>query len=95
MSEILSEARLDLCLYHLRFCKTRSLAQELIEKNRVRVNGEKISKSSRKVREGDVLVFPAHNKIYSIKIMGIPSKRVGAAIAQNLYREIENQSIGA
>ncbi len=94
MSEALTELRLDLCLYNLRFCKTRALAQELIEKGRVRINGEKTHKSARKVHVGDCLVFPAHGEIFAIEILGLPPKRVGAAIAQTQFQSIENEIIG-
>ncbi len=86
------ELRLDLCLHNLRFCKTRALAQELIAKGRVRVNGQACKKSSRKIRSGDILVFPAHQKIYAIEIIALPTKRQGASIAEQLYKILENSA---
>ncbi len=88
MNAALIELRLDLCLYYLRFCKTRALAQTLIEKGRVRVNGEKTHKSARKIRIGDNLVFPAHGQIFAIKIITLPERRLGAALAQSQYQII-------
>ncbi len=92
MSESKEELRLDLCLFNLRFCKTREQAQSLIEKGRVRVNGQRVSRSSRKVRAGDVLVFPAHRQIFSIEVLGLPGKRVGAAIAQMQYKNSQSEA---
>ncbi len=89
MTKEADELRLDLCLYNLRFCKTRPQAQALIEKGRVRVNQMRAQRPSRKIRKGDVLVFPAHNQIFAIEILGLPEKRVGAEIAQSLYQKIE------
>lgn len=87
MSEILTEQRIDQCLYHLRFFKTRALAQTLIEKGRVRINGTRIYKSSRKVKIGDVLVFAQGDNIRSIKVTGFLAKREGPANAQANYEE--------
>lgn len=81
--------RLDLTLCNLRFFKTRALAQEFIAKGRVRINGEKVTKSSRLVRIGDKLVFVVNNHVHAIEILGLVDRRVGAPIAQTLYSVVD------
>lgn len=81
------EQRIDQCLYHLRFFHTRALAQSLIEKGRVRINGGRVYKSSRKVKIGDILVFAQGDQIRSIKILGLLDARASAPIAQSQYVE--------
>ncbi len=87
MSDAITEQRIDQCLYHLRFFKTRALAQALIEKGRVRINGTRVYKSSRKVKINDVLVFAQGDKIRSIKVTGFLASREGPANAQAKYEE--------
>lgn len=69
------------------------MAQALIEKGRLRVNGVKVEKPARKLRIGDVLVFPQGREIRSIRVLGFTEKRVGASIAQGLYENIDDFSL--
>ena len=87
MRDDIIEQRLDQCLYHLRFFKTRALAQTLIEKGRVRINGARVYKSSRKVKINDVLVFAQGDHIRSIKVTGFLASRESAPNAQANYEE--------
>ena len=86
---VLEDQRIDQCLFHLRFFKTRAMAQALIEKGRIRVNGERVRKSSRKVRVGDILVFPQGDQIRSVKLLGFCEAREAATIAQVNYEDIQ------
>ena len=56
MSEAKPGLRIDKWLWQARFFKTRSLAAKLVQSGKLRLNGELISKPSRVVSEGDVLL---------------------------------------
>jgi ribosomal protein S4 len=44
---LLSETlRIDKWLFHARFCKTRTIAQEKAEAGRIRLNGQRVEKAS-------------------------------------------------
>lgn len=68
--------RIDKWLFHARFIKSRALATKLVNSKRIRVNGEKISKASYKLRIDDVLTFDLNDHIIVIQILGInPTRR--------------------
>ncbi len=71
--------RIDKFLWSVRFYKTRSIAADEIKKNRVSV-GENIVKSSREVREGDVIKIRKNQINYKIKVLQIPKSRLGAKL---------------
>lgn len=81
--------RLDRWLWYGRFLKSRSLAAKLVDTGRIRVNGEKITKASRLVRQNDVLTFPLGDHIRVIKIIDLGTRRGPAAEAQALYEDLE------
>lgn len=81
--------RLDKWLWQARFCKSRSLAAELIEAGSVRVNGTRITKPGRDVSEGDTLTFPQGNRIRVIRVIAIGIRRGAATEAQALYLDLE------
>ncbi len=88
MSEI-TEQRIDLTLYTLRFFKTRALAAAQVQKGRIKVNGIKVMKASKKIHLGDVIVFKFGVRIVTIRILGLTSKRPSAQIAQALYEILD------
>ena len=71
--------RIDKYLWCIRFFKTRSIAAEEIKKNRVHI-GEGAVKSSREVREGDVIKIRKNQIDYKIKVLQIPKSRIGAKL---------------
>jgi len=80
--------RLDKWLWYARFCKTRSLAAELVSAARVRVNGAPVSKPARTVAPGDVLTLPADGTIRVVRIVALGTRRGPASEAAALYVEI-------
>jgi ribosome-associated heat shock protein Hsp15 len=79
--------RLDKWLWAARFFKTRALAVEAINKNRVDVN-DQTAKPSREVRVGDLLTLrdpgvPARQ----FEVLGVSGVRGPAPVAQQLYVE--------
>ena len=71
--------RIDKFLWCVRFYKTRSIAADEIKKNRVSLAGQPV-KSSREVREGDVIKIRKNQIDYQMKILQIPKSRIGAKL---------------
>ncbi len=71
--------RIDKFLWSIRFYKTRTKATEEVKKNRVSI-GDKVVKSSKEVREGDVLKIRKNQIDYKIKVLNIPKSRLGAKL---------------
>lgn len=72
----ISAQRIDKWLFHARFIKSRALATKLVNSKRIRVNGEKISKASYKLKITDILTFDLNDRIMVIEILGInPTRR--------------------
>ena len=79
--------RLDKWLFFARVCKTRALAQKLIERGQVTINGARVSKPSVSVRLTDVLVIVIGpiKRILSVKDLG--TRRGPAPEARLLFDE--------
>ena len=82
MSESL---RIDKWLFHARFCKTRSLAQDKAEGGRIRLNGQRVEKASANVRVGDVLTLAVGGKVIALRVLQLGERRGPAKEAQTLY----------
>lgn len=79
--------RIDKWLWAARFFKTRSLACEAVERERVRINNQPV-KPAREVRIGD-LVSVRHDlaDLRTVTVRGLSMVRGPAAVAQALYEE--------
>ena len=88
MSEAAEKLRADKWLWQARFFKTRSLSAKLITGSHLRVNSEKVVKTSATVKVGDVLTFPQGDHIRVIKVDGIGTRRGPASEAQTLYTDL-------
>lgn len=71
--------RIDKFLWCIRFYKTRSIAAEEIKKNRVSI-GTSAVKSSKEVKEGDIIKIRKNQIDYKIKVTQIPKSRMGAKL---------------
>lgn len=80
--------RVDKYLWFTRFFKTRSLATKRANGGRIRINGNKIKKSSDTVRIGDILTFAQGNEIRVIRVLNLGTRRGPAQEAQSLYEDI-------
>lgn len=69
--------RIDKFLWCVRFYKTRSIATDEIKKNRVSL-GNSVVKSSKEVKEGDLIKIRKNQIDYQIKVTQIPKSRIGA-----------------
>lgn len=87
-----SNMRLDVFLKISRLVPRRTLAQEMCEGGKVKVNGLR-AKSAREVREGDLLTISARGKLTTIKIAKVPAKPPSKRDAASLYETIESQQL--
>lgn len=85
--------RLDKWLWHARITKTRTLAQKLIESGAVRVNGQRVLDSDRRVGAGDGLTIQIHTRLRVLRIAAIADRRGSAPVAATLYEDISPQGL--
>ncbi|MDO5616679.1 MAG: S4 domain-containing protein [Cruoricaptor ignavus] len=71
--------RIDKFLWSVRIYKTRNIASEEIKKNRISI-GENAVKSSKEVKEGDIIKIRKNQIDYKIKVLQIPKSRIGAKL---------------
>ncbi len=79
--------RLDKWLWFARFCKSRALAQKVIERGQITINGHKAQKPSTTVRVGDQLVAVLGPVKRSVIVKDVGERRGPAPEAQTLYDE--------
>ncbi|WP_337191292.1 RNA-binding S4 domain-containing protein [Parapontixanthobacter aurantiacus] len=84
--------RIDRLLCYLRFCRTRSIAQTLVEQGHIRCNRQRITRSSACVRAGDILTLPIGNEVRTIEVIALPERRGSAVEAHRHYRAIDAHS---
>ena len=80
--------RIDKWLWAARFFKTRSLAQEEIDKNRVKVNGQPV-KPARELRIGDRVSLRQGLTPKTVDVLALSQQRGPAPVAQALYAETD------
>jgi ribosome-associated heat shock protein Hsp15 len=78
--------RIDRWLWHARFFRTRSVAQQAVEGGHVQVAGERV-RASRLVRVGDRLQIARERERYTIDVLDIPARRGPASEARRCYEE--------
>jgi ribosomal 50S subunit-recycling heat shock protein len=85
--------RADVWLWRARFCKTRSLAAQLIEGGRVRLTraGQetRLDKPARTVKPGDGLVFAIGGRLHAVKVEALGDRRGPPAEARALYSPLD------
>ncbi|NML59064.1 RNA-binding S4 domain-containing protein [Chryseobacterium cheonjiense] len=82
--------RIDKFLWSIRFYKTRTIATEEIKKNRVSI-GESVVKSSKEVKEGDVIKIRKNQIDYKIKVIQIPKSRIGAKLVPLHIKDVTDK----
>lgn len=81
--------RLDKWLWQARFCKSRAIAQKLVESGAVRINAARVSKPSATVRVGDGLSFAYAGRVHAVRVLALGARRGPAGEAQALYRALD------
>ena len=80
--------RVDRWLCNVRLFKTRGLAVEAIDNGRVEINGVR-AKAAKLIKVGDRVRVQRAPYVHDVEVLGVSAQRVGAAIAQGLYRETD------
>lgn len=80
--------RLDQWLWFARITKSRTLAQALIERGKVRVNKQKVERASLGLKVGDTITFSAGPRVRVFTVKAFGSRRGPAVEAQALYEEL-------
>ena len=83
-----AKVRIDKWLWAARFFKTRSMATDAINKNRVQVDGQSI-KPSRQIQQGEWLEIEKPPYEFRIQVLALSDKRRSASEAQQLYLETD------
>lgn len=92
-SDAAASQRLDQWLCNARFAKSRTLAQAVIARGKVRINRERVEKQSQSVRVGDVLTLSLGPRVRVIEIKGFSVRRGPATEAQTLYVELTPEPV--
>ena len=82
--------RIDKFLWSIRFYKTRTISTDEIKKNRVSI-GESVVKSSKEVKEGDVIKIRKNQIDYKIKVIQIPKSRLGAKLVPLHIKDVTDK----
>ncbi len=83
--------RIDKWLWHARFYKTRSLAQQAACSGVLRLNNARVEKASVAVKPGDVLTVPrGHREIAIVRVQALGICRGPAPEAQGLYEVLSD-----
>ncbi len=80
--------RIDKWLWHARFFKTRTLAQNFVQSGKIRINTVRCEKANHAVKLGDVLTFVKGRDVKVIEVVGIAARRGPAPEAQTLYNDL-------
>ena len=81
--------RIDRLLYFLRFARSRSLAAKLVTTEHLRRNGDRITRTSQLIGEGDVLTIPLASGVRLVEILALPERRGPPREAQECYRVLD------
>ncbi|MHB2168511.1 RNA-binding S4 domain-containing protein [Alsobacter sp. R-9] len=80
--------RLDKWLVYARFARTRTLACELVEGGRVRLNGVRTTNPAKIVGPGDVLTLALPHATRVVRVLGAAERRGSYGEAQRLYDDV-------
>ena len=81
--------RIDRLLCYLRFVKTRSRAQQLVESGHIRCSGARVTRVCHEIARGDVLTIPLGNDVRIAEILTLPDRRGPPSEAQACYRLLD------
>jgi ribosome-associated heat shock protein Hsp15 len=80
--------RLDKWLWFARVAKSRTLAAQLVEDGKVRVNRTRATKPSQAVRSGDVLTIAFRGRVQVLRVRAAGERRGPPAEARLLYEVV-------
>lgn len=79
--------RIDKYIWFVRLAKTRTLATELVQKNKVKLNNNPV-KPSKEVKIGDTVSIIKNNATFSYKIKDLLDRRVGAKLVADYLIDV-------
>lgn len=79
--------RIDKYVWFVRLAKTRTLATELVQKNKIKLNDNPV-KPSKEVKIGDTISIIKNNATFSYKIKDLLDRRVGAKLVADYLIDI-------
>lgn len=79
--------RADLYLHHVRIFKSRSLATRACAGGHVKLSGAAI-KPARDLKAGDTLEVTRADTTLVIRVLGLPSKRIGAPLVARYLEDL-------
>lgn len=79
--------RLDKYVWFVRLAKTRTLATELVQKSKIKLNNANV-KPSKEVKIGDTISILKNNATFSYKIKDLLDRRVGAKLVGDYLIDI-------
>jgi ribosome-associated heat shock protein Hsp15 len=80
--------RIDRFLFFIRLVKSRTLAQSVIDKGHVRIDGKRIEKHSEEVGVGSVVALPLRGEVRILRVLSLPTRRGPAPEARACYEEL-------
>ncbi len=86
--------RIDKWLVYARFVKHRAKAQALVEQGLVRINRQRISKTSHAVKPDDILTLAISGKVKVVRVLAEAERRGPPASAAVLYETVA-EDLGA
>lgn len=79
--------RIDKYVWFVRLAKTRTLATELVQKNKIKLNNAPV-KPSKEVKIGDTISIIKNNATFSYKVKDLLDRRVGAKLVADYLIDI-------
>ncbi|MNE00751.1 Heat shock protein 15 [compost metagenome] len=79
--------RIDKYVWFVRLAKTRTLATEMVQKNKIKLNNAPV-KASKEVKIGDTVSIIKNNATFSYKIKDLLDRRVGAKLVADYLIDI-------
>ena len=86
-TETRGSQRIDKWLWHARFARTRTAAQQLAVSGHVRINRQRVKAASRSVKPGDVLTLAIGRTVRVVTVLDIADRRGSADVAKTLYED--------
>lgn len=71
--------RIDKFVWHVRLAKTRSIASDLVQKGKIKLNQNQV-KPSREVKIGDIVQVIKNTAVFEFQIKDLIDRRVGAKL---------------
>lgn len=83
----LQKIRIDKWLWATRLVKTRTMATDLCNSGKVKINGKSV-KPSYSLKTGETIHFSYYGNKKIVEVLALISKRVGAELAAECYKDM-------